>query len=107
MAGAGTDEDRDVALRCRVLTQLYAGGNSRVFAEKLGIGYKSWNGIENSGALSKDVARRIWRKWPQVSLDWLWRGQDQSLPQAKIDELAALYVAVVAEFGSDRKDPAA
>lgn len=98
MGCAGTDNDRDVALRCRVLTRLYAQSNSKQFAEEIGISPTRWNGIENKGALSKDVARRIWRKWPEVSLDWLWRGRDDALTPARSNELLAIYRAVEAEF---------
>lgn len=106
MANAGTDDDGDVALRCRVLTRLYACDNSRAFAETIGIGHTRWNGIENTGALSKDVARRIWRRWPEVSLDWLWRGRDDALTIPRSNELLAAYVAVAAKFKVPDKPPA-
>lgn len=105
MADAGTDEDEDVAIRCRALTHIYAGGNSRLFAEMVGIQYTSWNGTENSGALSRDVARRITRKWPEVSLDWVYRGSDRGLTTAKGNELAAIYQAMAAKFKTPEKPP--
>ncbi len=96
MANVGTDDDYDVAIRCRVLTLLYAGGNSSVFAELVGISANRWNNIENSGALSKDAARQIVRKFPEISLDWLWRGKDDGLSRVKSDELAKGFRQVVA-----------
>lgn len=103
MASAGTDADEDVARRCRALTLVYADGNSGVFAEEVGVGYKNWNGIENTGALSKEVARQIYRRWPEVSLDWLWRGRDDGLPPAKSNELLAAYLAVAAKRKTKEK----
>lgn len=91
MANAGTDGDEDVALRCRVLTRLYAQDNSSQFAADIGISSTRWNGIENSGALSRDVARLITRQYPEVSLDWLYRGKDDGLTKPKSDELFAAF----------------
>jgi len=95
MANVGTDDDHDVALRCRVLTRLYAGGNSTAFADTIGISPNRWNNIENNGALSKDVAFTIVRKFPEISLDWLWRGKDDGLPRLRADELAETFRQVV------------
>jgi hypothetical protein len=106
MANAGTDDDEDVALRCRVLTRLYADDNSKDFAVGIGISPTRWNGIENSGALSRDVARQITRQHPEVSLDWLYRGRDDGLTKPKSDELAAAYRALAAEFQKPAKVPA-
>lgn len=98
MANVGTDNNRDVAIRCRVLTRVYADGNSTTFAERVGLSANRWNNIENSGALSKDVTRKIIRKFPEVSIDWLWRGKDDGLAKPRIDELAAAFRQVVAEL---------
>ncbi len=103
MANVGTDDDEDVAIRCRVLTRLYAGGNSTAFADLVGISANRWNNIENSGALSKDATRQIVRKLPEVSIDWLWRGKDDGLPRTRIDELAAAFRQVVAEMRVEAK----
>lgn len=96
MGTAGDDTDADVAIRCRVLTRLYAQGNSSLFAANVGISPTRWNNIERSGALSKDVARQIYRKYPEVSLDWLVRGRDDGLTKPRSDELAAAFRAVEA-----------
>ncbi len=98
MASAGTDDDEDVAIRCRVLTLLYAKGNSSAFAGHIGVSATRWNNIERNGALSKDVARQIVRKFPDVSLDWLWRGKDDGLPRIKSDELALAFRTVAANM---------
>lgn len=94
MADAGTDKDGDVALRCRALTLIYAGGNSRAFAGLIEISPTRWNNIETGGALSKDVARTIIRKFPEISLDWLFLGRDSGLTRVKSDELLAAYRTV-------------
>ena len=95
MTSVGTEDDRDVAIRCRVLTRLYAGGNSTAFAETIGISPNRWNNIENNGALNKDVAFTIVRKFPEISLDWLWLGRDDGLPRLRADELAEAFRQVV------------
>ena len=97
MANAGTDEDADVAIRCRVLTLLYAGNTSSNFAEMIGVSPTRWNNVEHSGALSRDMAFKIVRRFPEISLDWLWRGKDDGLTRAKGDELAAAFKTLAAE----------
>ncbi len=97
MGMAGTADDDDVAIRCRALTKLYAGGNSRKFAEEIGAEPTRWNGIENSGALSKDVAFKIVHRWPEVSLDWLWRGRDDAYTPAKSEAFLKAFREAAAE----------
>lgn len=101
MASAGTDDDRDVALRCRALVRLYAGGNARKFAAEIDISDTRWNNITTSGALSRDVARRIYRKYPEVSLDWLYRGKDDALSRPRSDEMLKAFRA---ELATDRPE---
>lgn len=93
----GTDEDDDVAVRCRVLTRVYAGGNSSAFADMIDISPTRWNNIERGGALSKDVARKIVRKFPEMSLDWLWRGLDTGLTRQMSKELSDAFRQIMAE----------
>lgn len=106
MPSAGTTAESDVAIRCRVLTRLYAGDVSSAFADKIGIGRTRWNNIEVSGALSKDVAFKIVKAWPEVSLDWLWRGLDDALSRPRGQELHDAFKAVAAEVRkSDKAAP--
>lgn len=99
MAQAGTDTDEDTALRCRALTKLYAGGKSKVFAEDMiGIGRTRWNNIEKSGLVPRDVQRRITRKFPEVSLDWLLRGKDDALTSTRAREFLEAFEAVRREW---------
>lgn len=98
MANAGTQDVKDVALRCRALVVIYAEGNSRAFASSLGMSPTRWNNIERSGALSKDVAFTIIKLHPEVSLDWLWRGRDDGMPRAKGEEFLAAYKKVVSSL---------
>lgn len=103
MPSAGTTAESDVAIRCRVLTRLYAGGTSSAFAVKVGIGPTRWNNIEGSGDLSKDVAFKIVKVWPEISLDWLWRGLDSGLSLQRGEELHAAFKAVAAELRKPEK----
>lgn len=104
MPTAGTDNDDDIALRCRALTRMYARGNSKVFAtEVIDIGYTRWNNIERSGALSRDVARKICRTFPEVSLDWLYRGKDDGMTRKLSAEFLAAYRAEMAAAEAVKK----
>lgn len=91
MANAGTESDKDVAIRCRVLVRIYAKGISKRFAAEIGISSTRWNNIESSGALSRDVARKITNHFPEVSLDWLYRGKDDGLTRREGEDLAAAF----------------
>lgn len=103
MAEAGTDTDEDTALRCRVVTLLYGKGNSTRFAEEdLGVGYKAWNHAENTGDLSRPMARVLTQKYPDISLDWLYRGRDIGLTTVRSEELAAAFRRVEAKVNAKR-----
>lgn len=103
MPTVGTDSDADVAFRCRALTRLYAGGNSSDFAEKIGVPPTRWNNVEVSGKLSKDLARRVYKRFPEVSLDWVFRGKDDAYSRARGDEFQDAYRAEVEEAKVTKK----
>lgn len=101
--GSGTDSDEDVAARCRALTLMYAKGKSTAFADEIGASPTRWNNIESKGALSRDIARMIVQRYPEVSLDWLYRGLDLAYTTAKAAEFRDAYIKVVSEKKADLK----
>jgi len=82
------DSDKAIAWRLKCLRYLVAGGNQSAFAAQLGIDVKRWNNFERGIPLSKEVAFMIVKKWPDLSLDWLWRGLDDHLTVKRQRELA-------------------
>ena len=54
-------------------------GGQLAFAEFLGIERGRWNNVECGAPLSKEMALRIVRKFPGVTLDWLFLGRPEGL----------------------------
>jgi hypothetical protein len=52
---------------------------SKQIAEAIGIGYKNYNSVEKSGALSTQIALALVQHVPGLTLDWLWRGREEGL----------------------------
>jgi hypothetical protein len=82
------DSNEAVAERLRLLRQVVSGENQTAFAARLGIEVKRWNNFERATPLSKEVAFLIVKKFPNVTLDWLWLGIDGGLPSRFQRELA-------------------
>ena len=76
------------AWRLKCLRYSVAGTNQTRFAGILGIEPKRWNNLERGHPLSKEVAFLIIRRWPDISLDWLFRGKDDHLTVKRQRELA-------------------
>ncbi len=63
-------------------------GNQTAFAAgRLKIGVKRWNNMERGGALSKDIAFKLVRAFPAVTLEWLWFGKIDHLSMSVQDAL--------------------
>ena len=54
-------------------------GDQQTFANFLGVDRGRWNNIECGAPLSKEMALRIVRKFPGVTLDWLFLGRTEGL----------------------------
>ena len=54
-------------------------GAQRPFANFLGVDRGRWNNVECGAPLSKEMALRIVRKFPGVTLDWLFLGRTEGL----------------------------
>ncbi len=74
------DSNEAVAARLRLLRQVVSGESQTAFAARLGVETKRWNNFERSSPLSKEVAFLIVRKFPNVTLDWLWLGRPDGMP---------------------------
>ena len=63
---------------------------AKVFAKRLGIDSTQWSQIENGGPISKEVAFKIRRGCPGVTLDWIYFGDMSGLPVALARQLGEL-----------------
>ena len=54
-------------------------GGQRAFANFLGVERGRWSNVECGGPLGKEMAVRIVRKFPGVTLDWLFLGRTEGL----------------------------
>ena len=54
-------------------------GDQQKFANFLGVDRGRWNNVECGAPLSKEMALRIVRKFPGVTLDWLFLGSPEGL----------------------------
>jgi hypothetical protein len=72
----------DVSKRARRLREAMGfngRGGQQAFANFLGVDRGRWNNVECGAPLSKDMALRIVRKFPGVTLDWLFLGRPEGL----------------------------
>jgi transcriptional regulator with XRE-family HTH domain len=74
----GSDESKR-ARRLREAMGFNGRGDQQKFAELLGVERGRWNNIECGAPLSKEMAMRIVRKFPGVTLDWLFLGRPEGL----------------------------
>jgi hypothetical protein len=73
------DTNEAIAWRLKCLRYAVSRDNQSHFAAHLGIEPKRWNNLERGYPLSKDVALKIVQRWPDLTLDWLFRGRDEHL----------------------------
>jgi hypothetical protein len=74
----GSDESKR-ARRLREAMGFNGRGGQLAFAEFLCIERGRWNNVECGVPLSKNMALRIVRKFPGVTLDWLFLGRTEGL----------------------------
>ena len=75
-----------MSLRLKQLRLTMGIPTSTAMARKLGISTQHWNNLENGLPLHHDVAIRIVRAFPGVTLDWLYHGKRDGLSK-RIAEL--------------------
>jgi plasmid maintenance system antidote protein VapI len=74
----GSDESKRA--RCLREAMGFSGrGGQQAFAEFLGVERSTWNNVECGAPLGKEMALRIVRKFPGVTLDWLFLGRPEGL----------------------------
>jgi hypothetical protein len=64
-----------------------SGENQTAFAARLDIEVRRWNNFERGSPLSKEVAFLIVKKFPDITLDWLWLGNPNGLTVKRQREL--------------------
>jgi transcriptional regulator with XRE-family HTH domain len=74
----GSDESKR-ARRLREAMGFNGRGSQQKFAEFLGVERSTWNNVECGAPLGKEMALRIVRKFPGVTLDWLFLGRPEGL----------------------------
>ena len=74
----GSDESKR-ARRLREAMGFNGRGGQQAFANFLGVDRGRWSNVECGAPLSKDMALRIVRKFPGVTLDWLFLGRPEGL----------------------------
>jgi hypothetical protein len=97
------DSNEAIAWRLKCLRYAIAGDNQSAFAAQLGIDVKRWNNFERRSPLSKDVALKIVQRWPDLSLDWLFRGIEDHLSVRRQRELVAAGNALISPDRSETK----
>jgi transcriptional regulator with XRE-family HTH domain len=80
------DGDEAVARRLKMLRKAI-GENQTAFAARLGLSQSRWNNFERGLPLSKEVAFAIVRRFPDLTLDWLWLGRVDGLTLKRQREL--------------------
>lgn len=63
-----------------LLRTVCTGLNQTAFAHSIGIEVRRWNNFERGSPLSKEVAILLVRRFPGVTMDWLFLGNEQGLP---------------------------
>jgi plasmid maintenance system antidote protein VapI len=100
---AGMPEALDhaaVGKRLRTLRYYLVGGGFGAqtrFVARLGIQHSRWNNLERGEPLARDMAIKLVRAVPGLSLDWLWLGREYGLPQRLQRDLEEAEKAVTLE----------
>ena len=79
VVGKFLGDDSKRARRLREAMGFNGRGDQQKFAELLGVDRGRWNNVECGAPLSKEMALRIVRKFPGVTLDWLFLGRTDGL----------------------------
>ena len=87
MAHVRAESNEAVAARLRLLRTVVSGESQTAFAAALGIEVKRWNNFERGLPLSKEVAFLLVNKFPDVTLDWLYLGNENGLSVRRQREL--------------------
>lgn len=74
------NEKKEIAARLKVTRLALGSATQTKIAKMIGITEQRWNNYESGrDRLTLNVALDICRKFPQVTLDWLYRGDKSTL----------------------------
>jgi hypothetical protein len=79
VVGKFLGDDSKRARRLREAMGFNGRGAQLALANFLGVDRGRWNNVECGAPLSKEMALRIIRKFPGVTLDWLFLGRTEGL----------------------------
>ena len=79
VVGKFLGDDSKRARRLREAMGFNGRGGQLAFANVLGVERGRWNNVECGAPLGKEMALRIVRKFPGVTLDWLFLGRTEGL----------------------------
>jgi hypothetical protein len=88
MANGRPESNEAVSERLRILRTTVSGDSQTAFAARLGVEVKRWNNFERLMPLSKEVAFLVVKKFPDVTLDWLFLGKEDGLSVRRQREFA-------------------
>jgi transcriptional regulator with XRE-family HTH domain len=73
--------------RLRLLREIVSGENQSDFAQRLGIPFKRWSNYERGYPVPRETAFLLMRKFPGISVEWLWFGMTGNLSQFYQDKI--------------------
>ncbi|MCU1293062.1 MAG: family transcriptional regulator [Bryobacterales bacterium] len=88
MASGRADSNEAIAERLRLLRTVVSGESQTAFSAWIDIEPKRWNNFERGMPLSKEVALLLVRKIPDITLDWLFLGNENGLSVRRQREFA-------------------
>jgi transcriptional regulator with XRE-family HTH domain len=74
--------------RLRIMREIISGDNQTDFAKRLGIDFKRWSNYERGYPVPREVAWKLYEKFPGMSIEWLWYGSKTSLSNDYRDKIA-------------------
>ena len=101
MAEADRDLEGSIAERVKRLRVAMGYESQGAFAALLGLSAPRWNNIEQGLPMSRDIAFRLVRNVPGLTLDWLYFGKPGGLPL----DLARLLGELPSERGKRTSSP--
>lgn len=86
----GWDVDvREYLFRLRVLRRVIAEDNQSEFADRIGIDMKRWNNYERGYPVPREVAFILLKKFPGLSIEWIWFGWPGNLSASFKEKIKA------------------
>ena len=79
-AGRLPTPEQERAGRLKLLREVLGYQQSTMFAAFLGVSPQRWNNVENGKPLGHEMAIRLVRAVPGLTLDWLYFGKPDGLP---------------------------